>query len=494
MRAALALAIFIGMGLFSGQAAPAGGDECARAREMAREAQDLYPGDPAEGLAGLARAHALCPENPAIAYNLGLAQYRSGNPDLAYAAWERLAARDTGPRLAMSLGRLALTLGRKEEALAWARKARRLDRSGPGAMDLLVSALLAQGRHEEALEKVFEDRVWVSASLRRRVVACAVESAFRLFRSGRRELALARLDRWAETYVGVTELDAARDNAVAAVLDERTPLPGITPLPRDEFPPASMPGAEPPGAALVVGVAWYQAMEGVRFADEDAREFAHTLETRGGFSPRPERIRLLTNQDATAQEVARGVEWLVSMAKAEPQARVVFYFAGLLTPVFGPDGAPHKDELILCHDAARGTGEGRLSLAELFRTLREEAGDGRALAVLDGCWDREGLRANDLWGVRTDLPPALAFARPGAIRAVSLDRRTREDEFGMGLFTHLFLAALSGSGDQNADQWVDAREAFELTKTRLVELGLAQAPQTNQPPRLRLAIVDVHEN
>ena len=134
-----------------------------------------------------------------------------------------------------------------------------------------------------------------------------------------------------------------------------------------------------------------------------------------------------------------------------------------------------------------------MALSELLHTLKHAGGD-RALAILDGCWDRDGQRMNDLVGIRTDLPPSLAPDGNQVIRAVSLDRRTREDESGLGFFTHVFLEALSGLGDRDKDRWVDAREAFELARHRLVGLGLSQAPQAGEPVKLRLAFVKDHEN
>ncbi|MBW1989718.1 MAG: hypothetical protein JRI97_09235 [Deltaproteobacteria bacterium] len=478
---ACALGVFLRPGACPGEEPPAPQDPCLRAESLALAAMEDFALDPDAGIQGLEQAAALCPQNRAIAYNLGVALCRAGFHRQAYEAWSALAAGGADERLAVNLGRLALDLGDFQSARRWAREAGTMSRNSPRAVRLGLDVLTAQGRYSEALDLAFGDRVWLEKADRKKVVEAAVQSAFAVFRAGEPDRAARLLDRWADCYEDIPRLDEARDLAVAALLDGSLPLP-------EAGKPVASPAAPAaaglsPGAALVVGIARYRHMEGLSGADADAGDMAWALSALGGMDPK--NVRFLANGEATFDRLAMELDGLERLAAANPDYRVVVFFSGLLEPVVDGEGV-RVDELFLTHEAKPGDPEtGRLSLGRVAEALGRAPG---AVVLVDGCWRQDGVSANDLVGFRLDPAPGLAMF-PNLARSAAMDRKTRRGTAPGSLFSWFFLKALSGVGDADENHTVDAKEAFLYAGRRLSNLGLTQNLEPAAPPRLDLVRV-----
>jgi hypothetical protein len=136
-----------------------------------------------------------------------------------------------------------------------------------------------------------------------------------------------------------------------------------------------------PRFALVVGAQYYEQLDRVSNAYNDASEIATALAEAGGFSY----IGYLPDP-LTDQEILDHVDYLAKIAGASEQpAIVVFYFAGHgfqngAWPYIVPVGASKKDPL-----------DKSLSIAEIMRRLAVHHA-GIAIFLLDSC--RTGLPAS----------------------------------------------------------------------------------------------------
>jgi len=193
--------------------------------------------------------------------------------------------------------------------------------------------------------------------------------------------------------------------------------------------------------AVLVGVSKYQPpVTGLDYPSQDATEMRDILRTH----TRAANLRLLVDEQATADNILAAMDDLFSRAK--PEDSVVLYFSGHgnVGYVFAHDGAlpfsrmkpifkksKAKRKLIFadaCHTGA-------------FRKPKSEAGAGRAAGPGDN---------------------------------VLLFLSSRDDQFSRedsllknGVFTHFLAAGLRGGADANRDRVVTARELFDFVNSKV---------------------------
>ena len=227
-------------------------DDCAGANSLAQRGMDVFDQDSPKGLELLNQALAACPGSWPIAYDLGLAYYRSGQLAVAYDKWKALESRAGGERLFVNLGWLALELGKADEAAAWLKKREKAGSPDASSLALTMEVLFAQGKFDAALDLSFTDIRYVPLAYRQKAVDRATEDAWNIFRSGKTEDAIARMAELSHRFPEVKSLDMVRDIMVAALLDNTVvipppkqppPLPGG--LARNQVLPDEAPWAPP---------------------------------------------------------------------------------------------------------------------------------------------------------------------------------------------------------------------------------------------------------
>lgn len=182
-----------------------------------------------------------------------------------------------------------------------------------------------------------------------------------------------------------------------------------------------------PRFALVVGAQYYEQLDRVSNAYNDASEIANALAEAGGFSY----IGFITDP-LTDQEILDHVDYLAQLAgSSEQPAIVVFYFAGHgfqngAWPYIVPVGASKKDPL-----------DKSLSVEEIMRRLAVHHA-GIAIFLLDSC--RTGLMGSrSETGVASEIKPATLAALPVPRGAV------------LGLATEFGFPARSAAHSQETD-------------------------------------------
>jgi hypothetical protein len=232
-------------------------------------------------------------------------------------------------------------------------------------------------------------------------------------------------------------------------------------------------------AALVVGVEDYWVVPDVPGARRNARDWAAWFTEGRGVAP--ERVRLLLDGDATAEEVRAQAAHLAAEVGPDGYLWIVWIGHGAPDPaggggaLLGVDVQPTAQSL-----AARG-----VSRAE---PLAATAGADRRVFVFDACFSGRTPTGADLAPGLQLLVPNHAAPPPGVteLTASALDELAgplpREHR---PAFSYLLLGALHGWGDADGDGAVTAAEAVAWTRGALgtVVLGRTQTPQLHGDDR-----------
>ncbi len=195
--------------------------------------------------------------------------------------------------------------------------------------------------------------------------------------------------------------------------------------------------------ALVVGVSKYSdPRNDLSFPNKDATQIYQLLKER----TTPDKMMLITDQQATHDNILASAERLFS--KAKPRDMVMIYFSG-----HGHDGG------LLAHDRSVG-------FAELKKILRKVKG--RKFIFADSCFSG---------AIRHDDPDVPNTQSVMGNQRVCLFLSSRSDQVswesvdvGNGFFTFYLLAGLRGGADNNRDKIITARELFEFVNPRVKEM------------------------
>jgi uncharacterized caspase-like protein len=218
--------------------------------------------------------------------------------------------------------------------------------------------------------------------------------------------------------------------------------------------------------AVVVGIARYSDPSGgitsLQFADRDAQEFRDFLLSPGGGSFHKDNVRLLLNDDATAQNVRSAL--FTFLTKAQPQDEVVLYVAGH----GAPDPNDPRNLYLLTYDTKLddmgGTAFPMWQLQDVFtRVLKAK----RVVTFADTCHsygfsgERRGKKSNNL--VNQYVARAANDSDRAVITASDISQLSYESDKwggGHGVFTFFLLKGLHGEADFNKDGTVTAGELF----------------------------------
>ncbi len=262
-----------------------------------------------------------------------------------------------------------------------------------------------------------------------------------------------------------------------------------------------------PTYALIVGISEYQKLEKnewLQFADADARMFKTFLASpRGGSIDGQDRIKLLTNAEATRDAVRNFIRLYLGKAR---DTHGTFL---LVLAAHGFVDDKTRDAHILTNESdPEDLSTSGLPMDELAEVLSEGlAGVGRMLIFVDVCHAAEirGIRSNLKKNGINGAVQRVIGQVPGQIFSFVSSRET-EPSFegdnwggGHGAFTYFVLRGLNGEADKNGDGIVSAQELLdyvgsmvkettrdeqhpkELTVTVENTAPLAQGSKTNFP-------------
>jgi uncharacterized caspase-like protein len=236
--------------------------------------------------------------------------------------------------------------------------------------------------------------------------------------------------------------------------------------------------------AVVVGIARYSDSSGgvtsLQFADRDAQEFRDFLLSPDGGSFPKDNVRLLLNEDATAQNVRSAL--FTFLTKAQPQDEVVLYIAGH----GAPDPNDPRNLYLLTYDTKLddmgGTAFPMWQLQDVFtRVLKAK----RVVTFADTCHSYgfsgergRGKKSNNL--VNQYLARFANDSDRAVITASDISQLSYESDKwggGHGVFTFFLLKGLHGEADFNKDGTVTAGELFSY-----IHDNVDKATSGNQSP------------
>lgn len=245
--------------------------------------------------------------------------------------------------------------------------------------------------------------------------------------------------------------------------------------------------------AVVIGISAYRRTDlNLRYAADDARDFARALEQHCGF--RADHIRLLTDGEATAPAIRTALgTWLPRVAGRNDT--VVVFYSGHGSPDL--DGNVTEDgvrKYLVTHDAdPRDLFATAVPLEDVSAALMRVRSE-RTVLLLDACFSGGALQAGaaalprgfhasgmDLGG-RVTGAFADNLARSGRGRAVLTACAPSEKSFEYGdlrhgIFTHFVLEGLAGKA-AGADGTVTVTGLYEHVWRALQEPGENRERQT----------------
>lgn len=218
--------------------------------------------------------------------------------------------------------------------------------------------------------------------------------------------------------------------------------------------------------AVVVGIADYKALTyrtgDLRYADQDARRVAAFLASRVGGQVSSDRLRLLTNEQATGDGIRAAMKLFT---KAKPADRIVLYFSG--------HGLPDS---FVPYDVRPAAPASLLTYTDIKAAFRASAA-GVKLCIADACLSGNLTRPT-LDAARRSSRPTNAgrIALPGTNVAMLLASRStqlavEDKQLLSGTFTYFLLKGLQGEANTNADKVLTIKELYRYVVPRVRKLS-----------------------
>lgn len=239
--------------------------------------------------------------------------------------------------------------------------------------------------------------------------------------------------------------------------------------------------SKPPDAktyALVIGISQYQKLPQdlwLQYPEADARAFSdHLASPRGGGVP-PDRMLVLTNDQATTASVRNAFQTFLKTGPGKNDTVFIL--------IAGHGTVDNSGAYILTYDSdPENLARTALPMAELHTLVEDElAQAGHVIFLADVCRAATiaGQKTESLGGAVVELGEAsgemlgLMAARP---RELSLEG----PEFGggHGAFTYSLLRGLEGAADQDHDGFVTAGELIDF-----VTADVPKSTHNKQHPR-----------
>jgi hypothetical protein len=223
--------------------------------------------------------------------------------------------------------------------------------------------------------------------------------------------------------------------------------------------------------AVVIGISDYKA-DGLNlcYADRDAEAIRDILIDKGGF--RPERVRFLSNQHATYQEIRTAL--FSFLASTQPDDMVLIFLAG-----HGVQDAVNPDNFFfLAHDSAvENLGGTAIPMWDLGNVMDYTIRAQRILIFADTCHsgaalDRGGANDGKSLNFFNKYLEVLARKKGRLVLTASQahENSLETTKLAHGVFTHSILLGLGGAADDNpADGVITAGELVDYVRAKVPE-------------------------
>jgi hypothetical protein len=223
--------------------------------------------------------------------------------------------------------------------------------------------------------------------------------------------------------------------------------------------------------AVVIGISDYKA-DGLnlRYADRDAEAIRDALVEKGGF--RPERVRFLSNQHATYQEIRTAL--FSFLAATQPDDLVMIFLAGHgVQDTINPDNF-----FFLAHDSEVGNlGGTAIPMWDLGNVMDYTIRAQRILIFADTCHsgaalDRGGASDGKSLNFFNKYLEVLARKKGRLVLTASQAHESSIEttKLAHGVFTNAILLGLAGAADDNpADGVITAGELVDYVRAKVPE-------------------------
>ncbi len=206
---------------------------------------------------------------------------------------------------------------------------------------------------------------------------------------------------------------------------------------------------------VIVGVARYNHMPVLKYADDDAYQIYAFLKSPEGGALPDQQIKLLIDEDATHDNIIQAVQ--EQFGKADKNDMIMLYYSGHGVPgAFLPidfNGYDHK----LYHDDITSIIEASQAKHKLF--------------LIDACYaggmkdPKADLSAsiNKYYDILQHERGGTAFILSCKNKEVSLE----DSGLRQGIFSHYLIRGLKGEADQNKNKVVTVQELFNFINTHV---------------------------
>lgn len=223
--------------------------------------------------------------------------------------------------------------------------------------------------------------------------------------------------------------------------------------------------------AVVIGISDYRAGGlNLRYADRDGEAIRDFLIQKGGFSP--DRVRFLSNQHATYQEIRTAL--FNFLAATQPEDMVLIFLAG-----HGVQDATNPDNyFFLAHDSeVKNLGGTAIPMWDLGNVMDYTIRAQRILVLADTCHsgaalDRGGPSDGRNLNFFNKYLEVLAKKKGRLVLTASQAHESSLEttKLAHGVFTHSILLGLGGAADDNpADGVVTAGELVDYVRAKVPE-------------------------
>ena len=226
---------------------------------------------------------------------------------------------------------------------------------------------------------------------------------------------------------------------------------------------------------LGIGISRYQIFRpNLSFADKDASDIAGLLcAQKGDGRPFADvKVKLITDEEADARSIIRGLNWMNEETKLANDIRVIM--------IAGHGGISDESYFFFPHnrDPAVDPLEDSIKWTTFWDKLKQRP-DSKAFLFVDTC--RAGAASSKDFVGDSERTGVIFFA------AAKSDQNSVEDpNFRHGVFTQALLEGLRGQGDADADHnnKIDSLELENFIRKRVKELNARQTPIFGKPVSL----------
>jgi len=242
---------------------------------------------------------------------------------------------------------------------------------------------------------------------------------------------------------------------------------------------------QPPQAkyALVIGITGYEGFgargEELKYADQDAADFAAFIQTPAGGSFPADQVHLVTNKAATRDRIFAEFNWL---STAKSTSLVYVFFAG-----HGAEFANETYLLPITTTPDKIDAEG-IPITQFFHRVTAEVPAMQAVVFIDAC--RAAAAVSGVRGAPVEVEKEWEHrnAREGQVAMGFFSSLASESSYedpdlggGHGLFTYYLLEALKGHADRTKEGLITANSVLDYVRVQVAQRSLSKFHSRQTP-------------